>query len=188
MSEEKGASNNERLLLAAQQDNVDLWEEILGDGDDFDINYADGLGNTALHYAAQRGSENVIEKILEQDGCDVDPVNRLDGATPLHMACQLEDEDTRTTIIWHLLEAGADMRLVIARASHLRSFGLTLTAITPVDIRIKDKHGSLAEDLLPGDDKDSRELFRKYQATNAIAAGDIAEDSDGEPGSGSDDD
>ncbi|KAG8950481.1 hypothetical protein FRC04_007496 [Tulasnella sp. 424] len=163
MSEEKGASNNERLLLAAQQDNVDLWEEILGDGDDFDINYADGLGNTALHYAAQRGSENVIEKILEQDGCDVDPVNRLDGATPLHMACQLEDEDTRTTIIWHLLEAGADMR-------------------------IKDKHGSLAEDLLPGDDKDSRELFRKYQATNAIAAGDIAEDSDGEPGSGSDDD
>lgn len=138
----------------------------------------------------------------------MDPVNRLDGATPLHMACQLEDEDARSTIIWHLLEAGADMRLVMAGASHLCSFGPTLTVITPVDIRIKDKHGSLAEDLLPGDDEDNKKLFRKYQATNAIAADDIAEgighpnsphfltlsltisflDSDGEPGSGSDDD
>ncbi|KAG8921937.1 hypothetical protein FRC00_008011 [Tulasnella sp. 408] len=155
MSDEKGASSNERLLKAAKEDNVDLFEEILEeDDDDLDINYKDG---------AQRGSENVIEKILEVEGCDVDLLNRVDGETPLHLACKLEDEDTRATIIWHLLEAGADMS-------------------------IKDKHGSLAIDLLPGDDQDNRDLFRKYQATNAISAADIAEDSDGEPGSGSDED
>ncbi|KIO17345.1 hypothetical protein M407DRAFT_246768 [Tulasnella calospora MUT 4182] len=162
MSEEKGASNNERLLNAAREDHADLLEEILEE-DDVDINYKDGLGNTALHYAVQRGSENVIEKILECEGCDVDLQNRVDGATPLHLACQLEDDDARATMIWHLLEAGANMR-------------------------IKDKHGSIAEDLLPGDDEDNKKLFRDYQATNAIAADDIAEDSDGEPGSGSDED
>lgn len=46
----------------------------------------------------------------------MDPVNRVDGATPLHLACKLDDEDTRATIIWHLLEAGADMRFVETRA------------------------------------------------------------------------
>ncbi|KAG9044770.1 hypothetical protein FS837_007564 [Tulasnella sp. UAMH 9824] len=182
MSEEKGASNNERLLHAAREDNVDLLEELLED-DDLDINYKDGLGNTALHYAAQKGSVDVIEMILGQEGCDVDLKNRVDGETPLHLACKLEDEDTRSYIIDQLLDAGADMS-------------------------IKDKHGSLAIDLLPGDDQKNRDLFRKHQATNAISAGDIAEgiklpvprhsssgilqphliDSDGEPGSGSDED
>jgi len=116
-----------------------------------------------LHYAAKNGSINVMELILEQEGCDVDPLNRMDRATPLHLACRIEDEETRYGVVSSLLDAGANMN-------------------------IRDKFGSLAVDLLPGKDEETRNLFRSTQATNAISHDDIAEDSDGEPGSGSDED
>ncbi|KAG8899735.1 hypothetical protein FRB99_006464 [Tulasnella sp. 403] len=178
----EGASNNERLLHAAKQDNADLIEEIFHVPSSFDINFADGLGNTGKRLfpeaAKQRhvdietllpspplcnGSVDVIDLILEQDNCDVDPINKLDKATPLHLAAKLEEEDVRHSIIQSLLDAGADMT-------------------------IRDKRGSLAVDLLPGNDTVGRGLFRKAQAHNAIAQGDVADDSDGEPGSGSDED
>ncbi|KAG8997208.1 hypothetical protein FRB94_007815 [Tulasnella sp. JGI-2019a] len=158
-----GASNNERLLHAAKQDDDGLILEIFGQPTTFDINHVDGLGNTALHYAVKSGSADVLEQILEHDDCDVDPQNRLERATPLHMAAQLEDKEVRFKIVKSLLDAGADMR-------------------------IRDKHGSLAVDLLPGDDEETRQLFRKAQADAAISKADIAGDSDGEEGSGSGED
>ncbi|KAG8875947.1 hypothetical protein FRB97_004598 [Tulasnella sp. 331] len=159
----KGASNNERLLHAAKLDEDDLIKEIFAEPTTFNINHADGLGNTALHYAVKSGSTSVLEQILEHDNCDVDPQNRLERETPLHMACQLENPKLRESIIKSLLEAGADMR-------------------------IRDRHGSLAVDLLPGDDAESRKMFRNAQAQAAISKADIAEDSDGEPGSESEED
>ncbi|KAG8883637.1 hypothetical protein FRB98_002887 [Tulasnella sp. 332] len=168
----KGASNDERLLHAAKLDEDDLIKEIFAEPTTFNINHADGydpqrngshLGNTALHYAVKSGSTSVLEQILEHDNCDVDPQNRLERETPLHMACQLENPKLRESIIKSLLEAGADMR-------------------------IRDRHGSLAVDLLPGDDAESRKMFRNAQAQAAISKADIAEDSDGEPGSESEED
>jgi len=161
---DKGASNNERLLYAAKQDDEELLEEIFEQPESFDINYADGLGNTALHYAAQHGSINVIEPILEHDDCDVDLQNRLDGATPLHLAVRIpNDVKLRHAIISALLDAGADTT-------------------------IRDKHRSFAVDLLPGDDTEGKQLFRTSQAKAAVSQDDVADDSDGEPGSGSEED
>ncbi|TFY55482.1 hypothetical protein EVJ58_g8228 [Rhodofomes roseus] len=74
-----GASNNERLLAAARTDNEELLLEVFEEGK-FDINYQDGLGNTALHYARP----------------------------PLHLAMRMEDEELRTSVVESLLDAGAD--------------------------------------------------------------------------------
>ncbi|KAI0803221.1 ankyrin repeat-containing domain protein [Irpex lacteus] len=103
----KGATNNERLLAAARQDNEEMLLEVFEQGD-YDINFQDGLGNTALHYAASLGNTDVLEHILSQDNCDVDPINRLEGATPLHLALKLEDKELRHHVVESLLEAGAD--------------------------------------------------------------------------------
>ena len=54
------------------------------------------------------GSVDVLEHILSHEECDVDPINRIDKATPLHLAVQLEDPELRLHIVNSLLDAGAD--------------------------------------------------------------------------------
>jgi len=129
---------------------------------DFDINFQDGVGNTALHIAVQNGSTDVLEHILSHDECDVDPINRINRATPLHLACQLEDDGIRSYMVESLLEAGADTK-------------------------IRDKNGELAITFIPPTDEETRKLFRKAQAqATTISQDDIAsDDDDGEAGSGS---
>ncbi|KAH9486069.1 Ankyrin repeat-containing protein [Psilocybe cubensis] len=148
--ENKGASNNERLLAAARDDNEDLLLEIFEQGD-FDINCQDGV----MH-----GSTDVLEHILSHEDCDVDPINRLDKATPLHLAVQIQHTDLRLHIFDSLLEAGADTS-------------------------IKDKNGETVIDLLPADDTKLRALIRKHQAQATISRDDVASDGEDEGGSGS---
>lgn len=155
----QGASKNEQLLAAAREDNEDLILELFEEGG-FDINYQDGLGNTALHYAASHGSTIVLEHILEHEECDVDPINRLERATPLHLAVRLDDPELRKEVVDSLLEAGADTY-------------------------IKDKNGDTAADLVSGGDPEILELIRKARAQASIAREDVVDDDDDEPGSGS---
>ncbi|TFY75695.1 hypothetical protein EWM64_g8316 [Hericium alpestre] len=160
MSEEtKGADNNQRLLAAAREDNEDLLQEVFSEGG-YDINFHDGLGNTALHYAVSHGSTDVLELLLEHDGCDVDPINRLEKATPLLLAVQLENKALRKHVINSLLEAGADTR-------------------------IKDKNGDTVLSFLSDtpEDREIKDMLRKSQAQAAVSMDDVA--SDGEEGSGS---
>ncbi|KAK7063607.1 ankyrin [Favolaschia claudopus] len=160
MESDQGASNNERLLAAARADNEEMLLEVFEQGG-FDINFQDGLGNTALHNAVSNGSTDVLEHILSHEDCDVDPINRIEKATPLHLAVQLEDPELRKYIVDSLLEAGADTR-------------------------IKDKNGDIASDLLRDDDAEVRALFRKSQVQASVSKDDIAsDDEDGEAGSGS---
>ncbi|KAI0800492.1 ankyrin [Fomes fomentarius] len=159
-----GASNNERLLAAARSDNEDLLLEIFEEGN-FDINTKDGLGNTALHYAAAGGFPDVLEHLLEYDGCDVDLQNRTEGATPLHLALRIEDAELRKAIVESLLDAGADPK-------------------------VKDKNGETVFGLVSNDDSEIRTLLRKSQAQASIAQSDVANDDDDDEegsGSGSDD-
>ncbi|KIM47381.1 hypothetical protein M413DRAFT_439062 [Hebeloma cylindrosporum] len=159
MSEDQGASNNERVLAAARDDNEDLLLEIFGQGN-FDINCQDGLGNTPLHNAVLHGSTDVLEHILSHEDCDVDPINRIDKATPLHLAVQIQHTELRLHIFDSLLEAGADTS-------------------------IKDKNGETVIDLLPTDDTKLRALIRKHQAKTSVSRDDVASDGEGEEGSGS---
>jgi ankyrin repeat protein len=161
-----GASSNQRLLAAAREDNEDLLLDIFEKGGS-DINFQDGIGNTALHYAASCGSTVVLEHILSHDDCDVDPINRLQGATPLHLALEIDNEELRMEVVESLLDAGADTN-------------------------IKDKNGDTVLDLLRANDTEIRALIRKAQADAAVSRDDIASDDEDGPsvsssGSGSDD-
>ncbi|KAF8713762.1 Ankyrin repeat, partial [Rhizoctonia solani] len=169
---DEGASLHERVLSAAKTDNVSLFDEILeevSNGKPFDINYQDG-GHQFFDFKdweTQRYT-TLLEKILEYEhplhegegGCDVDLQNRIDGYTPLHLAVRIKDADERLAVVESLLDAGADDT-------------------------IKDKHGQRAIDVVPADDEDVRRLFRKAEAERRVDNRDIANDSDGEPGSGS---
>jgi len=163
--ESDGASTNERLLAAARTDNEELLLQVFEEGG-FDINFQDGLGNTALHNAVSNGSTDVLEHILSHEDCDVDPINRIEKATPLHLAAQLEDPELRRYVVESLLDAGAN-------------------------ISIKNKNGDTALDLIPSNDNETRALIRKAQAQASVSHDDVASDDDEGPagsGSGSDED
>ncbi|QRV94742.1 ankyrin repeats [Ceratobasidium sp. AG-Ba] len=76
------------------------------------------------------------------------------------MAVRIADPDDRQKVVESLLEAGADPR-------------------------VKDKHGQRPVDSVPFTDTKLRAAFRKAEAEAAVDHADIANDSDGEPGSGS---
>ncbi|GLB43653.1 putative ankyrin repeat [Lyophyllum shimeji] len=156
----QGASNNERLLAAARSDNEELILDVFQQGG-FDINCKDGLGNTPLHNAVSHGSTEVLEHILSHEECDVDPINTIEGATPLHLAMRIEHTALRQHIVESLLDAGADTY-------------------------IKDKNGETALDILPPDETEIRQLITKARAQLNVSHEDIAsDDEDGDAGSGS---
>ena len=55
----------------------------------------------------------MLEHILSHEDCDVDPLNRIDKATPLHIAVRIKEEDLRLYIVDSLLDAGADISCVL---------------------------------------------------------------------------
>jgi len=149
-----GASNNERLLAAARSDNEEMVLEVFDDSRGFDINHQDGQGNTALHYAASHGSTGVLEYILTQEECDVDPINYTDKQTPLHLAVRLDDPNLRRDVVESLLDAGANTT-------------------------IKDKYGSTALDYVKTDTVIIG-LFKRAELQAAMNPADIADDDDDE--------
>jgi ankyrin repeat protein len=110
----------ELLFASCRQHNVDLLREALSHCTspeavgEFINTSRDPLGNTALHVASLRGSLDCLDLLLDQEGVEVDPVNRMERDTPLHSAARLstEDgaEDEAKEVIEMLLEAGADPR------------------------------------------------------------------------------
>jgi hypothetical protein len=121
-------------------------------------------------------------------GTDVDLKNRLDGATPLHVAVKLENEAARQGVIDMLLDAGADPRFV--PLAHLLSVFVSYGALRM--IRIKDKHGCQVAEYLNVDESETdKEILKAINLAIAefviggVGSTDIADDDDDEPGSGS---
>ncbi|KAK0549190.1 hypothetical protein OC846_001709 [Tilletia horrida] len=158
MAEDEGANPNQQLLFAARTDNLELLQEVLSGGA-VDVNFADGLGNTALHYAAASASTSVLPALLEEE-VDVDLTNKLEGNTPLHEAVlRIEDEDERAWVVEQLLEAGADPRIVNKDG---------------------DKPSDAVRSSGEGSGSKLKEMLRRAEALAGIDMGDVANDDDDE--------
>ncbi|KAF8940716.1 hypothetical protein BGZ58_005044 [Dissophora ornata] len=104
MTSDEGATNNEILIAACKEDNLDLLEEVLSaDSSSFDINHTDGLGNSALHYA--------YEILLYYDGINVNAINDIEGDTPLHKAAAYQDSETALEMVQILVNGGASPKI-----------------------------------------------------------------------------
>jgi len=145
---------NKLLIDAARTDNVEQLLEVFEQPDEiYDVNHQDGTGNTALHYAALKGYLDILNELLEHEGCDVDYVNYLEGATPLHLAVKIPEPELRALIVDSLLDAGADTH-------------------------IKDKAGQVALYYVPEADTETRKAFRRNQVQQSLSRADIAHDYD----------
>ena len=85
-----------------------------------DVNAAQGDGMTALHWASERGDEEILELLVEA-GADVSVGTRLGAYTPLHLASRRGHHN----VVRMLLEAGSDPN---AAAEHSGVTALHLAA------------------------------------------------------------
>ncbi len=87
----QGASVKELLIEACRRNNTDLLHEVLESRTDDEIaallnTTTTVMGNHLYHEAASHGNYEVIDALLDAPGFERDPVNRLEGDTPLHSA------------------------------------------------------------------------------------------------------
>ncbi|KAI4954475.1 hypothetical protein J4E91_002188 [Alternaria rosae] len=132
MADEEGASPRELVLEACRRNNTELLEETLKDlaaaasksgkkPEDHVAetlnNTRDGVGNGCLHVAATYGSFEVIDMLLDQEGLEIDEIDRMEQDTPLHKAVRYVNSLEKSvwphghSIVAMLLDAGCDPRI-----------------------------------------------------------------------------
>ncbi|KAF4552181.1 Ankyrin repeat-containing protein 6 [Elsinoe fawcettii] len=171
---DEGASPRELLLESCRRNNASLLTSVLStfrspDAVAHFLNTStDGLGCSALHIAAQYGSYDVLDVLLDQEGVEIDGQEKREGDTCLHKAVRWVNEQGREAweedgrVVEILLDAGCDPR--IRNKAKLKPFDL-----------VDPRNGEL------------RKALQKAEFT--IAAGDdvVQDDSDdGGPASDSD--
>lgn len=185
MADEEGASPRELILEACRRNNTSLLEETIADlaseakkkGKKSVVHVAevlnksfDGVGNGCLHLAATYGSYEVLDILLDQEGLEIDEVDRMERDTPLHKAVRYANSLSQDEwapvghpIVDILLDAGCDPR-------------------------IRNKAKLKPVELVDPRNKELRNILQKGEF--AMMAGDdvVADDDDGPTGSASDSD
>ncbi|KLU93153.1 ankyrin repeat protein [Magnaporthiopsis poae ATCC 64411] len=121
--EHEGASVKERLIEACRRNNVDLLQNIIDetpDATDLASLLNDTrtvMGNHLYHEAASQGNYEVIDMLLDQEGFECDPINRVEGDTPLHTAIRWINSEPPAqrefgnALVEMMLEAGSSTRV-----------------------------------------------------------------------------
>ncbi|KAI1263757.1 ankyrin repeat protein [Xylariaceae sp. FL1019] len=118
----EGASVKERLVEACRRDNVDLLNEIISqcksDTEITDLlnNTTSVMGNHLYHEAALQGNYDIIDTLLDQPDFECDPINRVEGDTPLHSAIRWinskpAEREFGNQLVEMMLEAGSSTRV-----------------------------------------------------------------------------
>ncbi|TDR41282.1 hypothetical protein DFR29_111196 [Tahibacter aquaticus] len=122
-------------LLAATRDSYqgrpDAVLTLLANG--ADPAFADGQGNTALHYAAL-AAEPIVAAMLLDAGAPLAAVNR-DGLTPLGQACHAAN----WTLLRFLLEHGARNEVEHAQPALIAAASIAEDDVTGVKLLLKQK-------------------------------------------------
>ncbi|KAI9796956.1 MAG: hypothetical protein M1833_005902 [Piccolia ochrophora] len=160
---DEGASPRELLLEACRRNNLELLQEVIQtvtkanpNTDDHIstlLNDAvDAIGNHCLHLAATHGSFEVLDMLLDQEGLEVDPLDRMEGDTPLHKAVRFVN--TLSKAEWKagqagielLIDAGADPR--VRNKARLKPFDL----VDPANTHLRTELQKAEFTITAGDD------------------------------------
>lgn len=124
---DNGATSKELLFEACRRDNTALLSSILEEAPlssqapaiaSFLNETRDALSLTAIHLAAQSGSYDVLDIILDQEGVEIDGQEKRDGDTALHKAVRFcnglsvdQWNEAGKAVIEILVDAGCDPRI-----------------------------------------------------------------------------
>ena len=123
---DEGATPRELLIEACRRNNTTLLTDLLASPPlssnsatiaKFLNTTTDALGASALHLAAQHGSYEVLDTILDQEGVEIDGQEKRDGDTALHKAVRYANASGGVSggrgreVVEILLDAGCDPRI-----------------------------------------------------------------------------
>ncbi|KAK5110071.1 hypothetical protein LTR62_006316 [Meristemomyces frigidus] len=129
---DEGASPREQLIESCRRNNTDLLTTVLHSLPHHKHNdqksaiahflntTTDALGAGPLHVAAQYGSYEVLDLILDQEGVEIDHKERREGDTCLHSAVRFcnelgsgtgEEREEGKQVVDILVDAGCDPRI-----------------------------------------------------------------------------
>lgn len=122
--DEEGASPRELLIEACRRNNTSLLSSLFSSNPERTAHFlnttTDALGSSALHIAAQYGSYDVLDTILDQEHVEIDHPDKREGDTCLHKAVRYtaeargrrdgEDEGRGRACVEILVDAGCDPR------------------------------------------------------------------------------
>jgi len=124
-----------------------------------------------------------MEELLDQEGVEVDPIDRMEGDTPLHSAVRYINKLTKSEwagampLVDILIEAGTDVKLVLADIFSAREVRLTW-------YRYRNKAKLRPVDLVDPRNKELRSTLQKAEYAQT-AGNDIIDDSDDDKPTGS---
>ncbi|KAI1181251.1 ankyrin repeat domain-containing protein [Nemania sp. FL0916] len=119
----EGASVKEQLIEACRRNNTELLTEIIQNcKSDDEIskllnNTTTVMGNHLYHEAALQGNYEVIDMLLDQHEFECDPINRVEGDTPLHSVIRWingefpANREFGNALVEMMLEAGSSTRI-----------------------------------------------------------------------------
>jgi uncharacterized protein len=119
---DEGATPRELLIESSRRNNTSLLHDLLASAPlsskpepiaKFLNTTTDALGASALHIAAQYGSYEVLDVILDQEGVEIDGQEKRDGDTALHKAvryCNSTNGVEGKGVVEILVDAGCDPR------------------------------------------------------------------------------
>ncbi|KAI9852368.1 MAG: hypothetical protein M1838_000890 [Thelocarpon superellum] len=176
--QDDGASPREIVLEACRRNNTELLDEVVDTVSHAPLNSGgqrlspeeavadllnhavDGIGNHCLHLAASYGSYEVLDALLDHEGLEVDPIDRLESDTPLHKAVRYVNDlsrdrwDDALQLVELLLDAGADPR--VRNKAKLRPMDLADPANTALRSTLQKAEFALlaGADVIQEDDDD----------------------------------
>ncbi|KJZ75892.1 hypothetical protein HIM_04716 [Hirsutella minnesotensis 3608] len=167
--EHEGASVKEILIEACRRDNPELLTETLAGLSDAEISAllnetTTVMGNHLYHEAASHGNYDVIDVLLDQPDFECDPVNRLEGDTPLHSA----------------------VRWINGEPASQRAFGRALVEMmleAGSNPRVRNKGGLTPIQLVDPANRELRELLQKHEFTSQNAGDFVSVDGPLKPAS-----
>ncbi|KAI1479819.1 hypothetical protein K445DRAFT_322401 [Daldinia sp. EC12] len=204
--EHEGASVKEQLIEACRRNNVDLLHEIISNcKSDEEIsnllnNTTTVMGNHLYHEAALQGNYEIIDTLLDQPDFECDPLNRIEGDTPLHSAIRWinseppAQRDFGNALVQMMLEAGSSTR--VRNKAKLTPYQLVDPANKPLrDLIQKHEYAELnAGDFVDSDPPPAAQSSSKDKKKTAAASAfvdvrqeDNDDDDDDAEFSGSDD-
>jgi len=180
MADEQGASNKELVVEASRRNNTDLLHDVIGNLNSQHgkksaeviaelLNSArDPVGYGVLHLAAMNGNYEILDVLLDQEGLEIDELDRMEKDTPLHKAVRFTNSldekewDEGKQVVDILLDAGCDAR-------------------------IRNKANLKPLDLVDPRNKELRSTLQKAEYSMQMGD-DVVQEDDGPEGSGSETD
>ena len=135
--------NTRKLRGACRAGNIEVVEEILGTRQ-VDINARDYDGDTPLTSAVKNGHLNIVRRLLQHPGVDVNAPGAPGGWTPLIIAVMREYLD----IVRTLLDVPA---LQLGRCNNDGNTALHIACRLPSKVIIPQRWSSIGSNLSPKD-------------------------------------